>query len=476
MGLTQTADWNESISAGVIRYDDGTLWVWNTEMAHPSMDDHFTAYTVTINELAPGAKAWEQLTPDGYSTDAYGIISTGYNVTEDSGRLIESNLQNNHWCVTHDGGDITYWYAWGRIANGPSLDAVSLFIVNKATRTWEHKLLGDDLEWVVAPVLWDGYVWFFGQNGAYTEISLYRMSIVSPYPVEKVKTWASDWAARWDLDPTTNLPRFFSEFVLGPVNENIIGIDDGYLYFYTNEWSLSNDRGMAVIKRMLLPDGEFETLYYYYATDASGANFTYNLPSGGRNDRLRGPLPIGLGMRPAWNSSMKIRDGYLYWVDVSTFFTMRGSGWTGGQMFQRIELSRLEDGWVEHQPENPIVEVLSMTTGAEDSFYNWDDNPYWGVSGGYAWRDGLDSIHAYPETNWQFDEDGSIIFLHHEYPTWYAEPQSWYPPYVLSRLSPPENIPITFRLVFEGTEMKGYGHVRQVPAKTRIGTIELTGE
>ena len=484
MGLTQTADWDESNAAGVILYDDGTLWVWNCEMAHPSQADHFTTY-VNINELAPGAKAWEQLTPDTWSTDYYNWGDKAPAV-EPTGRLVEKMMMSGQWKICNDGGDISYWFPDGGVDNQPrppSYDQ-SVMIVNKATRTWEYKLLGYSMNSWGYPVLWDGYMWFLGSDGTLyndTTACLYRMSTVSPYPVEKVKTWASDHTAKWDLDTTTNLPRFFSEAMWS--QDNATGIDDdGYFYLYGAIWESgqyledSDGRGMSVIRRMLLPDGEWETLYYYYVADGSAQTFTYNLPGANRNDRWHGPLPIGLGMRPSWYSNMKVRDGFLYWVDASTFFSMRSFGWTGGQMFQRIELSRLEDGWVEHQPENPIVEVLSMTTGAEDSFYNWDDNAYWGNNGGYAWRDGLDSIHAYVEPNWQFDADGSIIFLHHEYPTWWAEPNDWYPPYVLSRLSPPENIPITFNLVFEGTELKGYGHVRQVPAKTRIGTIELTGE
>lgn len=480
MGLTQTADWDESNAAGVILYDDGTLWVWNSEMAHPSQDWHFTGDTVVINELAPGAKAWEQLTPDTWSTDYYDYCYT--TAVGSSGRLIEKMMMNDQWQVANDGGDITYWFPVGGLTNDPSSGDSGMMIVNKATRTWEYKLLGLYMYPWTYPVLWGGYVWFLGANGTLyndTTACLYRMSTVSPYPVEKVKTWASDYTAKWDLDTTTNLPRFFSEAMWS--QDNAVGIDEnGYFYLYGHITDYVDDRGMSVIRRMLLPDGEWETLYYDHnpgLPDGGNAyTFTYNLPGRNNNDRWHGPLPIGLGMRPAWYSNMKIRDGYLYWVDASTFFTMRGQGWTGGQMFQRIELSRLEGGWVEHQPENPIVEVLSMTTGAEDSFYNWDDTAYWGNQGGYACRDGLDSIHAYVEPNWQFDTDGSIIFLHHEYPTWWCEPQDWYPPYVLSRLSPPENVPITFQLIFEGTELKGYGHVRQVPAKTRIGTIELTGE
>lgn len=478
MGFTQTGDWNESNSAGVILYDDGTLWVWNNELVHPSDGGYWSGYIAGINELRPGAKAWECLTPDGWSTDSY---------TEevvDSARLIEKNLIARRWQVANDGGDITYWfpYYYG-LENAPydcygSVDSV--VIVNKATRTWEHKVLGYNLNIETYPVLWDGYVWFIGADvypTGDTNAHLYRMSRTSPYQVEKVRTWASTRSTMWDIDATTRLPKFFSEFVFGRKDENVTGIDgDGYLYFLSNEWDLTNDRGMAVIKRMLLPDGDWETLYYYYVPNGSAANFTFNLPGANNNDRWHGPLPIGLGMRPTWNSIAKVRDGYLYWSDSSTFFTMISQGWTGGHMFFRMKLSSVEDGWVVHWPENPIVEVLSMTTGAWDSYYNWDDNSYWGNQGGYDWRDGLDSIHAYPEPNWQFDDDGSIIFLHHEYPKWYMGRGDYQPPYVLSRLSPPGNIPITFRLVFEGTELKGYGHVRQVPPKTKIGTIELTGE
>jgi hypothetical protein len=474
MGFTQTGDWEEGIGAGVIRYDDGTLWVWNTEMTHP-MDDHYwPGYIVSINELRPGAKAWECLTPDGWTTDDDG------DTIGSSGRLIEKNLFNDRWRVVSDGGDITYWFPLDYVANKYGYD--TMIVVNKATRTWEYKDLGytsgEFME--THPVLWGGYIWFLGPDSyasTDTTANLWRISTTSPYPLEKVKTWPSTRSTMWDNDPTTNLPKFFSEFVFGRENENVLSVDEeGYLYFMTNEWDLTNGRGMAVIKRMSLPDGDWETLYYYYVPNGSAANFTYNLPNATRNDMWHGPLPIGLGLRPAWLSVAKIRDGYLYWVESSSWFTMLSSGWTGGHMFVRLKLSSLEGGWVVHQPEAPIVEVLSMTTGAWDSFYNWDDNSYWGNHGGYDWRDGLDSIHAYPEANWQFDEDGSIIFLHHEYPKWYIERSGYYPPWVLSRLSPPENIPITFRLVFEGTELKGYGHIRQVPPKTKIGTIELTGE
>ena len=325
-----------------------------------------------------------------------------------------------------------------------------------------------------------------------------RQSVDAPYTSVVVATWSSTYVAEWsdiyEVNPDTGIPVFFDgPFVTPVTTDPAIGVDDdGYMYFMTYQTQYMRDdldppipaAHVSGLWRMNLSGPfDWELLYYDWREpnwiNARGGS--YNFPDGAVNDRWHGPLPIGIGFIPNWwYSKIGVRDGWLYWVNNSGSFTMLTSGWTGGHTFCRMKLADFEDAPIRHQPEDPIFEVISMTTGAEESFYNWDDTTYWGGyykgHGGYGWKDGIDSCHAFVENMWYFDDDGSIVFLHHEYPDFYMETGDYYPSYIMSRLSPPEALPITFNLVFEGSELKGYGHAREVPAKTKIGTIELVGE
>jgi len=486
VGMTQTADWAEGGGAGLLKFDDGTMWCWNGEMAHPAYE--YYGWWAVINELAPGSKAWEQITPD-YWVDMDG---SELGLTE-SGTLIDDVMQDDHFSIAHDGGDKSFWFPTWQHENISLSGQWGVFVVSKESRTWEWKTLGYGtgnpyLEGL--PVIWNGYVWYFTRtaiwnNPVYTHQGfLNRMDMEYPYNVTVTKTWAwttGSSTAELVID-TNGMMKWFNHPFPNGGNDPATGVDDdGYFYWQANTPGASYLYGGATgLWRMKLPDGEWELLYYYQALTGFSAG-SYNLPGGKTNDRWHGPLPIGIGfVANWWNSSLKVRDGWLYWVNNTGAFTMLSFGWTGGHTFCRMRLSDLEDGPVLHKPEDPIFEVLSMTTGGEDSFYNWDDTEYWGGTykghGGYGWRDGLNSIHAFVENQWFFDDDGSIVFLHHEYPNWYMSPNDYYPPWIISRLSPPQNMPITFNLVFEGSELKGYGHAREVPAKTKIGTIELVGE
>ena len=507
VGMTQTADWEEGSAAGLLKFDDGTIWCWNSEMAHPAYD--YWGYWPVINELAPGSKAWEQITPD-YWNDMDTVNNLP--IYGASGLLIDGEqLLHDHWYVAHDGGDKSFWVSAGSVWN---VDAdLVCFIVSKENRSWDMKTIYIDSssswsQWIESlPFLYGGYLWFFThsrtlEGSTYHFVTLlHRMDVESPYSEIIAKTW--DYMqpytvglypdrSQFDINPVTGRMYWFDSEFPDVDGDAGVGVDDeGYAYWMiaANQYQREDydppvpAAGAAGLWRMKLPDGEWELLYYWQQPKnwIRGQSWSYNLPGGGSNDRWHGPLPIGIGFVPNWwGAKLGIRDGWLYFLNNTYPFAMLSFGWTGGHTWCRIRLSDLANGPVEHDPEDPIFEVLSMTTGGEDSFYNWDDTEYWGgrykSHGGYGWRDGLNSIHAFVENLWYFDDDGSIVYLHHEYPNWYAQPNDYYPPYIMSRLSPPQNLPITFNLVFEGSELKGYGPVREVPAKTKIGTIELSGE
>jgi len=493
VGMMQTGDWEEGGAVGIMKYDDGTLWYWNGEMTHTAYD--YWPWWVVINEYVPGAKAWEQIMPDYWSDVTYGEwgADEGYLQTGDTGELIDGTLLADHWLVAHDGGDKSYWFSIIGDANVRTAD-LTVYIISKEARTWELKiLLDDDANQSLhgQPVIWSGYVWYVTKAsvwdsglGAYVGNGrLYRMEMESPYTAVLIQAFPVDYPAGYllDINPDTGLPVYFDSPFIGSGDPAIGVDDDGFMYFM-------NESGYATgLWRLQLPNGGWEVLYYdynvdrYNGTEGDAGIHSYNLPGRKVNDRWHGPLPIGISFRPNWwYSKIGIRDGWMYWVNDTAAMAMLSSGWTGGHTWCRMRLSDLKDGPVRHQPEDPIFEVISMTTGGEESYYNWDDTTYWGGVykswGGFGWRDGIDSIHAFVENMWFFDDDGSIVYVHHEYPDFYMEPGSYNPPYILSRLSPPQSLPITFNLVFEGEEMKGYGHVREVPAKTRIGTIELSGE
>ena len=485
VGMTQTADWEEGGAAGLLKYDDGTIWCWNGEMAHPAYD-HYSWWGV-INERAPGSKAWEQITADYWSDIVYEGWGEEVWSNGDTGELIDGGLMADHWLVAHDGGDKSYWFnIYGDQMNWSD---VHVYIISKETRTWELKVLIEDSNnggnLHGQPVIWDGYVWFLTRDFVWESPVyrgagyLYRMMTEAPYTSVLIQTFPDEFptGSLLAINPETGLPVWFNSPFIGSSDPAVGVDDDGFLYFAT--WA-GEATGMW---RLQLPDGEWELLYYdYNVYDGTNAGISsYNLPGRIANDRWHGPLPIGISFVPNWwYSKIGVRDGWLYWVNNTGQFTMLSSGWTGGHTFCRMRLADFEDAPIRHQPEDPIFEVISMTTGAEESFYNWDDTVYWGGSrkshGGYGWKDGIDSCHAFVENMWYFDDDGSIVFLHHEYPDFYMETGDYYPSYIMSRLSPPEALPITFNLVFEGSELKGYGHAREVPAKTKIGTIELVGE
>ena len=503
VAMMQTADWDEGGGNGILKFDDGTLWYWSGEMVHTAYQ--YFSWWAVINEHKPGAKAWEQIMPDYWSDVIYPSYGDEWLQTGATGELIDGVLLSDHWLVAHDGGDKSYWFSiWGDYLTNADL---ACYIVSKDTRTWELKILDWDNDFNLhgQPVIWGGYVWYLTRqstvvDGSYVgNARLNRMMTDAPYTVNVVREfpWASPplggftYDDYWSISPSTGLPYFFDNpFV--PSTDPAVGVDDdGYLYVMNYMSSYQrNDldvpipaSGGAGLWRLKLPYGEWELVYYHFVEPNWDYRYigSYNLPGGAINDRWHGPLPIGIGfIQNWWHSKIGIQDGWLYWVNNTGQFTMLSSGWTGGHTFCRMRISDLKDGPVKHRPENPTFEVISMTTGGEESFYNWDDTEYWGGQygswGGYGWRDGINSIHAFVENMWFFDDDGSIVFVHHEYPDFYMPPGGYYPSYILSRLSPPENLPITLNLVFEGEEMKGYGHARQVPTKTKIGTIELSGE
>jgi hypothetical protein len=493
VGLTQCADWNEAnegATAGVMKYDDGTLWVWNTMMANYSSENPYDEYFAIINEWAPGSKAWEQLMPDVWTDNDFSTV-------ESSGRFVQDLMGSERFYTAHDGGDSAYWIP-EELWNRETTNDRGIFITHKESRTWDYKVLAVEGQWSMYTglAIYDGYVWYIIHQAPSADdrvSTLYRMDMEAPYFVTEVRRWDWTWPVPADerfywqdlIDPDTGLPNLYGiPIVPREVNALFDIDDDGFMYviqhtqrgvqtdgvwhYWGNSW---------ILRTHVYGDGVWELLYYHTAPNYWPR--TYNLPDGSVNNLYDndGPLPIGLGLTlDWWAGTMYVRDGWLYYVDMGAAKSARDT--LSGAMFCRIQISDIDMGEpVEHDPENPIVEVLSMTTGPYDSYVNWD-KAAWGQEwlDGWEWRNGLNAIHSYPEPGWCLDDDGSILFIHHEFPNWLLEAGGNYVPYVLSRLSPPDNYPIAFTLVFEGNEMKGYGHARDVPSKTKVGTIELSGE
>jgi hypothetical protein len=196
-------------------------------------------------------------------------------------------------------------------------------------------------------------------------------------------------------------------------------------------------------------------LLYWYQSNLSTSKLDFvSWGSDGRQTSMQSNGEGGTGFYPQYQANIRVRDGWLYWLDQAS---SRGSQ---GHTFARINLAELianyeTNGPTQHNPTEPLFEILNNASAPWEGNGKWQ--PMWNTGYNILHREGSSPIHNTIENNWFFDDSGAIVFMHEEFPNWRvnSERTCW----MMSRLVP-DNL-LNVSIVFEGQALKGYSNVRQ---------------
>ena len=476
ISCTNLGDYNNN-QPGVVKFYDGTIWRMETEAATPA-----TAFPLTglqVFEFVPESKGWEQLTGDQADT----MVEDAAPPAQTSGDM--NNFiggWSDYWTCAQSGeygDDLVYCIS----TDDPNY-GYKMIVFNKADRTWQHYANEIDASntavgfpWPAtliadpsAPVFDDTYIyWMSWQSANYPYRAgtvnkgrnLCRARRESPGTVEVIasfvkggldgtgpdEAYPQEWLSY--INPVTGLPNCFNSNIIWGGQNVVAAIDEGYIYLVENA-QISTESGTFrwhSIRRIRIGSDIAELLYYWYGTFGY---VTYSFDEDFEWNSNK--LPVGVGVAPLYNSTARVRDGWLYWLDVASQLNSQGI------TFNRIYLPPLvKDGPKLHDPYSPTFEILNNASAPAEGDGKWVQPSPWGI----LWRGGSSPIHNTTDSNWFFDDDGGINFIHEEFPAWRGY-SNYFTTWVLSRLVPPAAGTINVNLIFEGNALKGYGRVREL--------------
>jgi len=457
ISMLQHADWEDWAGAGVIEFDDGTIWTWTTEAIHRVI--YGVGWGLRIMEMSPG-QGWEVLTADNWEDwEEY----TGW---PSSGKMInDSFVYSQNWYLVPVGDKVFAFPQTG--FHGQDY----LVVFDKTDRTYvtydnttEQIFAQDPLASV--PMLANKHIWWIQQkSGQLPEIR--RLATDNPTSSTQMYEFTQS-GTPVVTDPSTGVPYGLGETVLQN-NAVTMTIDGDYVYIlegFQGIWSGAAGNVFSAIRRMRLGDrnGKMELLYYHL----NPVHCSFYNYSDTTVDHFNGPFPKWVGMVPMDGTMTSIRDDWLYWWDQASYAHYQRNIWSGGYTMNRIYLPDLLDNApVKHNPASPSFEIILGGTGPYDSWGKWQESYPYKV----LYREGSNPLVSYPEaSSWVMDSSGSVLYVHKErLPYFYPDSL---PTFVLSRLS--KGIETKVTLSFEGNQLKGYGSARDIPMMEHEDIVELT--
>lgn len=520
---TVDTDWDYN-SGGVILWDDGTMWSYESESPAGSdqMEWDFPHWFCGIVEKKPSSPVWERLTPD-----SWGLIQilsdtpdypqwprwdnrTDYNnpslvMTEGPLSYSAIGYGNTGWCHVKLNDEEVLFY--GRYTGADELSAIT---VNRRTRRWKRHvgsvltrdtwdnirsnivMVGDDLWFFTAPPVCGTPV-----------MHLVRVPVSDLTEVNYMQSY--EWPT-WLNVPNAkviDLPTFLDNQYVH-VNDAQIGYDPGRNRIYVAEPSFNKVRDSRTtaftsntpsarnydiqflrLRSLSLDDPEFGlTLDYYhhmpqewigYGQTGNGYGTLYD-DTLGMFDMEDGSAvvdgytdPIGIGFLPI-NREFNIVDGWIYWFDyggIGGSFNHLGIGNYGC----RMNLADIPPGGRrKHNPYDPIIEVITNGTVPWEGAWS---RGHWNRGGGdfLVERAGSQPILGFPDQTTTFDSEGNIWYKGvalMDYQLLQKDPGGWATRSIW-KLSPTRSLETVATVTFTGDELKGYASVRQVPK----GTYEI---
>lgn len=399
-------------TGGLIKFDDGTIWMLQCESRGAN------AYNrgATLFEWTPGSPVWEMLTGDYWATNP----NTNVAVDGTEYDLCDWILgPSTNWVIANDGDAV-----W--LVNTHTFGPGMAFVNRDRTFVWY------DLDSYDQP---EGYPVFQGEY-------IYWISV------------GGDLMRAFRNDPSTLTSVMDISGYVGAQHTMAV-YEDRWLYI------VQGGNGGSSIMRFDTTDFSIDTLYEWGGwrsiTDIDGTV----------EQHLH--LPIGTGIYPYILGQSRILDGWLYWMDESSERSVQG------QFFNRISLVELwkadVEGVITHDPTRPLFEVLSNGSAASESFARW--GPYEGGLWMIGQREGGIPIYGRMDQSWFFDDEGGIVFSWTGFPAYNHQGDDDSSTSHISRLLPAAAFQADVKLLFEGNELKGYGHVNELQEKTVIPTIEL---
>jgi hypothetical protein len=397
---------------------------------------------------------------------------------------------SDYWVVSHSGDD-NYVYAVDDDTSSQQQYGYGLLMFDKSDYSWKQYRSSIEAAETLSGYSWPdiiqtssaacfdadyGYylTWAYdsGGNGG---LRVVRFRRGDPSDIRYIQHWPIEFGVTdMEYNATTGRRKVFDEDFVGGFDGAAMAYHNGKFYIIESgsddfvdgwawasirEWDGHGDTTKLLywydtIRAVSGPYARTPDLARYLLTQSSYG--TTRGPVFGSFDRKSQPVAgVGyVGMRPHPKAEARVKDGWLYWLDVASYNSSQG------MYFCRIDLDQLlvdyeKSGPVEHDPGNPRFEILCNGSAPWEGDGKWVEKTEYGV----LWREGSSPIYNTLDNNWFFDEDGAIVFQHEEFPAW--DVGSEYTRWVISRLVPPSAGVASVGLVFEGQALKGYSRVRQ---------------
>lgn len=452
-GLGPDTDYENYLNGGIVRFDDGTVWLCFTEAR--SGTGVFT-YGVSIFERTPSSKAWELLTADGWTSP----LNEANNNTPSSGKMNEWQFgYHSDYFFVSDGDDSVYM-----LSPGDTDEAWQVVVFHRSARTFNHYAPYTDTpdnRPQSFPQIYEDYIWWLN-----VDHDLYRMRLDN-MAIELHRSFTKP-ASLGQIDPATSLPYGLGNDTIGAA---AICFYDGWMYALSSHGSncaYSDDEYCyAAIRRTRPGGGDIETLYQY-VSPITTRGFRY--PDLDDRERYEGPaFLLGTGLQPLDWIRSEVRDDWLYWVDFANGYA------SDGMTFSRIYIPALiENMPIIHDPYNPTFEILNNGSAVSEHG-GCRAGPWTGGLWHIWWREGDRPLSGTTDAAWFFDDDGSIVFTHENF--LYIQRRSLslggIVTRIISRLSPPSASKANVVLKFTGNELKGYSNVREVKSISNPEKVEL---
>ncbi len=523
ISYVQVTDWNYD-SGGVVLFDDGTMWSYESESPAAGDQDGFVWWGFAITERKVGSDVWERLTPDlwglpwtanppGYPNWPDGYYGGGSRVWDGYDREgplnvatigISGETEWVHIQYPDDPDNVLFYGQYGSDFTGP-------ITVNRHTRRWKTHLRSqsalDIWSRQASNIVTDGvYFYFIHRYQTSTDgMGLVRCPIGDLNDVSIVHQWPNPDPFWWSGINTSNitLPDFIDHQNIGRSNVSL-AIDGDQIYFFTQlnnllrdarstePWTIGDrsERNHNIyyqsLRRFKIGEYNLETLLWHSTPQGwvgyGGGNFgtlldhTLGVTTQDDLTKTRTNIypAVGMGLKSSNEHVIEIHNGWLYWIDRS------GEEWRGyndtygsGMMICRIDLTKFDPSEpIHHDVMDPAFEILSNGTA-----------PWEGGASHIGWYQGT---WLYARTGAQpllpmadnvamtFDSDGNIFYKGMTHPPYYSSDWYGYGTRVIYKLTPNVKSVTDVIVTFSGDELKGYTNARQVPVTRDVIEVELT--
>ena len=473
LGVSNCGDYDNN-NGGILRFPDGTIWRWETEMG-TWITDSLTIDALQFIEYRPGSKYWEHLSADWridhwYDYNTPETLPLGGDMRVSSFGYTYSSV----WVVGHAGDDdlVYVFNYWG------DEDDYRLLMFDKSTYQWKQyreahnaaeAAAGKPLIPFSVPTFDQDYGYYITSYNYFNlgQVGVVRFRRGDPSDLAPVHFFPAN-SGEWErtMNPATGRINALNEDYLGTTSAasllgsvHIVYHDSTFflMHYASHPDPVSSENPTTSWFSIREWDGtsdQTKLLYYGFDPDAYGWGLSYGA-NGDRSTWIDEEAGLGsVPLKPVTSSEMRVRDGWLYWLDEAGYRSSQSI------YFARINLDELRAQYaltgepIQHEPLNPRFEILCNASASWESDAAWVENVGWQV----LWREGDSPIYNTIDKNWFFDDDGAIVFAHEEFPAWATTYEATH--WVISRLVPPEANNAKLSLVFEGQALKGYSGVR----------------